>query len=85
MNSRCSNWTCTVSDGFGEIIKVFGLDLDYRFRGKPAAAVTTLMGDRHGHPVSYWPGWTQFSTSSAGTPTNSDMLFVTSTKPSLRA
>jgi len=24
-----------VSDGFGEIIKVFGLDLDYRFRGEP--------------------------------------------------
>jgi hypothetical protein len=34
--------------------------------------------------VAYWLGWTQFSTSSAGTRTNSDMLFVTSAKPSLR-
>ena len=39
----------------------------------------------HVHPVIYWPGWTQFYTSSRGTCTNSDKLFVSSTKPSLRA
>jgi hypothetical protein len=39
----------------------------------------------HCHLVIYAPGWTQFSSSSAGKRMNSDMLFVTSTKPSLRA
>ena len=35
--------------------------------------------------ITYWPALTQFSTSSAGTRVNSETLFVTSTRPSLRA
>gem|GEM_PF-6894173 len=35
--------------------------------------------------VNYCAVWTQFSASSAGTRANSPMLFVTSTRPSLRA
>jgi hypothetical protein len=35
--------------------------------------------------LAHWLAWIQFSIASAGTRANSDRLFVTSTKPSLRA
>ena len=46
----------------------------------------TLHGSLHGtESMTYWQSATQFSSSSAGTRSNSATLLVTSTKPSLLA